>query len=227
MNVAITGATGFVGKGVLIEALMAPEIDQVTVLGRSSTGETNPKLVELLVNDFEDLSGVADRLRNIDACFWCLGTSSSGMDEELYFRITHTYALSTASLLLEANPDLRFCFLSGEGADGRAMWAKVKSQTERDLRSLDLKQLTILRPAYIRDSHGARLRGLTYRVAYQLLKPFSSVIRRLGRGTSNAEIGKAMIQAVLSEKVDSTLASSEINALAAEYDRERSHRLTT
>ncbi|MEM7355514.1 MAG: epimerase, partial [Acidobacteriota bacterium] len=204
---------------VLMESLMAPEIDQVIVLGRGPTGEAHPKLVELLVDDFEDLSGVADRLRDIDACFWCLGTSSSGMDEALYFRITHTYALSTAALLLEANPDLRFCFLSGAGADGSAMWAKVKSKTERDLRGLGLKQLTVLRPAYIRDRHGARLRGLTYQVTYQLFTLFSPLIRRFGGGTSNAEIGQAMIQAVLSNSVDSTLTSREINALAAEYDR--------
>ena len=81
----------------LIESLKANEISQVIVLGRNPTGEEHPKLIELLVNDFEDLSTVADRLRNIDACFWCLGTSSSGLDEKLYFRITHTYALSAVA----------------------------------------------------------------------------------------------------------------------------------
>ncbi|MEM1205629.1 MAG: NAD(P)H-binding protein, partial [Acidobacteriota bacterium] len=109
MHVLLTGATGFVGTGVLAEALSAPRVDRVTVLGRSSTGVDHPKLSEVTVDDMGDLAPVADRLDGIDACFWCLGVSSAGMDEDTYTRITHTYAMHAARTLAERNDSVRFC----------------------------------------------------------------------------------------------------------------------
>ncbi|MEM1271150.1 MAG: NAD(P)H-binding protein, partial [Bacteroidota bacterium] len=193
MTVLITGATGFVGRGVLMEALEAPEVTRVVSLGRSKTGVQHPKLAEWLAPDMGDLSGLADQLVGLDACFWCLGVSSNGMDEARYTEITHAYTLHAATLLHRQNPTLHFCFVSGSGADGNAMWAKVKKRTEDDLKAAGFPGVTVFRPAYIEDRHGAELRGTLYRVAYRLLTFASPIIRRMGGGTSNAEIGRAMI----------------------------------
>ena len=214
MHVLITGATGFVGTGVLAEALASPVVGRVTVLGRSSTGVRHAKLSELPVEDMGDLAPVADRLTDVDACFWCLGVSSAGMDEATYTRITHDYAMHAARTLAERNETLRFCFLSGSGADGSAMWARVKKRTEEDLRSVGLASLVVFRPAYIRDRHGARMRGMLYRTAYAIGVLLSPVIRHFGGGTSNAEIGRAMIVAVRDAMDGDILDSASINRVA-------------
>lgn len=217
MHVLLTGATGFVGTGVLAEALSAPRVDRVTVLGRSSTGVDHPKLSEVTVDDMGDLAPVADRLDGIDACFWCLGVSSAGMDEDTYTRITHTYAMHAARTLAERNDSVRFCFLSGSGADGGAMWARVKKRTEVDLRSVGLAGVVVFRPAYIRDRHGAKVRGTLYRIGYAVGTALSPVVRLLGGATSNAEIGKAMIVAVRDGMDGDVLNSAAINRLAAGF----------
>src|SRR5215470_5316041 len=77
----ITGATGMVGEGVLHESLQHPEIAQVLVVGRRSCGITHPKLNELLVPNFFDLSAIQGQLIGYNACLFCLGVSSVGMKE--------------------------------------------------------------------------------------------------------------------------------------------------
>lgn len=132
MHVLVTGATGFIGQGVLAEALLSPEVTRVTVLGRRASGVTHDKLTDLVVEDLADLSGVAPDLAGVDACFWCLGTSSGGLDEATYTRITHTLTMEAARRLQAQNPQVRFCFVSGSGADGKAMWGPRRHLERRD-----------------------------------------------------------------------------------------------
>jgi len=56
MKVIVTGATGMVGHGVLLEALDDPSISEVLSISRSSTNINHPKLKELLHRDFSDFS---------------------------------------------------------------------------------------------------------------------------------------------------------------------------
>ncbi|MDA8017150.1 MAG: NAD(P)H-binding protein [Thermoanaerobaculia bacterium] len=215
MHVLISGATGFVGIGVLAEALSAPDVTAVTVLGRRPTGVEHSKLTELVVGDMADLSGIADQLAKVDVCFWCLGISSGGLDEATYTHITYTLAMHAARTLLEQNPNAQFCFLSGSGADGKAMWAQVKKRTEDELGALGLASVVVFRPAFIRGLHGAQLRGALYKFAYALFTPLTPLIRLFGGATSNAEIGRAMIVAAREGMDGETLDSGEINSIAA------------
>jgi uncharacterized protein YbjT (DUF2867 family) len=137
MRVVIFGATGMVGQGVLRECVLADDVSEVVVVGRTSTGRKHRKLVELITPDLFDLSSVIVQLTDLDACFFCLGVSSVGMDPETYRRTTYDLTLSVAEELVAKNPDLVFVYVSGTGTDtsehGRVRWARVKGATENAL----------------------------------------------------------------------------------------------
>ena len=67
MRVAILGASGMVGKGVLLECLDDARVDSVLVVGRRSCGVAHRKLEEVLHADFFDFSALRPRLASLDA----------------------------------------------------------------------------------------------------------------------------------------------------------------
>ena len=93
MKVLIFGATGMVGQGVLRECLRASDVEVVTTVGRSATGRAEPKLREMVHADMSSFAGNESELAGFDACFFCLGVSSSGMSEAEYERISYGSAL--------------------------------------------------------------------------------------------------------------------------------------
>src|SRR6185503_19310257 len=137
MNVLIFGSTGMIGQGVLRECLLDPGVERVVVINRRPGGKTDPKLREIVHKDLFDLSPVESELRDIDACFFCLGVSSVGMNEAEYTRITYDLTMSIAQTLIRINPALTFLFVSGARTDsserGGMMWARVKGRTENAL----------------------------------------------------------------------------------------------
>ena len=65
MKVVVFGATGMVGQGVLRESLLAPDVEQVLAVIRTPTGVRHPKLREVTLTDFADLSPIEDELRRV------------------------------------------------------------------------------------------------------------------------------------------------------------------
>ncbi|WP_308418679.1 NAD-dependent epimerase/dehydratase family protein [Hymenobacter lutimineralis] len=109
LRVILTGATGMVGEGVLLECLNSPEVEEVLSISRRPSGHTHPKLREIIHSDFQNLTPVQDQLTGYNACFFCLGVSSVGMKEPEYRRLTQDLTLHFAQTLLPRNPGLTFC----------------------------------------------------------------------------------------------------------------------
>src|SRR5690349_5951262 len=79
IKVIITGSTGMVGEGVLLECLQNEKVSEVMMVNRRHYELSHPKLKELLVPDFLKVEDFGEQLRNYDACFYCAGISSIGM----------------------------------------------------------------------------------------------------------------------------------------------------
>ena len=73
MKVILFGATGMVGKGVLRQCLLDPDVDSVLSIGRRASGVSHPKLRDLVRTDMFDFNVNSDELNGYDACFFCLG----------------------------------------------------------------------------------------------------------------------------------------------------------
>lgn len=225
MNIVIFGASGMVGTGVLLECLDDPEVRKVVVVGRQRVGMTHPKLVDIIHRDFTDFGPIADRLTGLDACFWCLGVSSTGMSEADYRRVTVDFTIAATSVLLARNPGLRMCFVSGQGTDsterGRVMWARVKGAAENALLAMPFGALTIFRPGFIQPRRGATSKTRSYRVAYAVMWPLQPLIKLVfgKRVTNTVAIGRAMLQAARVGAGKQILTNAGINELAAGYSR--------
>src|SRR6476660_3992854 len=92
----ITGATGMVGEVVLLECLNHPDVEQVLVLNRRPGGVAHEKLRAVVHADLFDLAPVDSQLAGYNACFFCLGVSSVGMDKEEYRHLTYDLTLNAA-----------------------------------------------------------------------------------------------------------------------------------
>jgi uncharacterized protein YbjT (DUF2867 family) len=154
LNVIITGATGMVGEGVLHECLQHPDIENVLVITRKSTGYVHSRLKEIIHPDFSDFSALQAQLKGYNACLFCLGVTSLGKKEPEYYELTYMLTLNFATILASLNHGMTFCYISGAGTDsteqGRVMWARVKGKTENALMKLPFKAVYNFRPAFIK-----------------------------------------------------------------------------
>jgi uncharacterized protein YbjT (DUF2867 family) len=199
MEILIFGATGMVGQAVLRECLEASDVGRVVAVGRQTTGVVHERLSEILAPDLTHLEAHRDRLAPFDACFFCLGVSSVGMNEADYSRITYDLTMSVAQLLVRENPQLTFVYVSGAGTDstatGKRMWARVKGRTENALIALGFKGAYMFRPGVIQPMHAVRSKTTAYRLAYVLAKPLFGIIRTFWPRSivTSEEVGRAML----------------------------------
>ena len=175
----ITGATGMVGEGVLGACLNSPDVEAVLIINRKPSGFSHPKLKEIVHNDFFNLAPVANQLSGYNACYFCLGVSVVGMKEKDYDHTTYDLTLNFAKTLLEKNPSMTFCYVSGSGTDstekGKTMWARIKGKTENDLMKLPFNNVYAFRPGIMIPAKGAKNIVRFYRV-FALLMPLLKLI---------------------------------------------------
>jgi uncharacterized protein YbjT (DUF2867 family) len=217
MKAILFGASGMVGQGVLRECLLDPGVDAVLSLGRRPLGQQNAKLREIVHADIADLSSIADQVTGYDACFFCLGVTSVGMTEADYRRITYGYTVGAGETLARLNPSMTFVFISGAGSDssGRAMWARVKGETENALLKMPFKSAYMFRPGFIQPLHGIQSKTALYRNLYIALAPFVGLLMKIAPKyvTTTEILGRAMIKAARQGAPKRILESQDINAL--------------
>jgi uncharacterized protein YbjT (DUF2867 family) len=219
MKVILVGASGMVGQGVLRECLLDPGVELVVSIGRRAGGQPNGKLQEIVRADLTDLAEVEDRLRGFDACFFTLGVSAAGLTEAEYRRVTYDLTLSVARTLSRLNPGLTFVYVSGAGTDsterGRAMWARVKGQTENALLALPFKAAYMFRPGLIRPLHGVRSKTRLYRFTYAILRPLLPLLAALmpNSVSTTERMGRAMIRVAREGAPKRILGTRDINEL--------------
>lgn len=209
-----------VGQGVLRECLLDRDVERVLVVVRSDLAQRHEKLQVLVHENFFDFSAVEAKLSGYDACFFCLGVSSSGMTEQDYQRVTYDITLAAAQTLVRRNPGMTFIYVSGASTDsterGRTMWARVKGRTENALLKLPFKAAYMFRPGIIQPRHGATSKTKAYRMFYVVAGPFMPLIKALfpNSVTATDEVGRAMLQVAKHGATKRVLESRDIIALA-------------
>jgi nucleoside-diphosphate-sugar epimerase len=219
IRVIITGSTGMVGRGVLLECLESPDVESILLVSRKPCDITHRKIRDILHRDFSDFSSIRDQLRGYDACFFCLGVSALGMSEERYTDLTYSLTRRFAEAILQVNPGAMFVYVSGTGTDsserGRTMWARIKGKTENAVLSMGFRDAYAFRPGLILPEKGVKSRTAWYSVVYVLLKPFFPLLKKSESVTTTAKVGQAMINAAISGCTKKHLENKDINLLAS------------
>jgi uncharacterized protein YbjT (DUF2867 family) len=219
MRVLLFGATGMVGRGVLLECLDDPRVQDVCVVSRRPYGIAHVKLREIVRDDLFRLDDLHDEFARVDACFICLGVTSVGMDEASYTHLTYDLTRAIADAVMSAGAVRTFCYVSGQGTDsterGRTMWARVKGRTENYLLSLPATSY-MFRPGYIQPLRGVRSKTGWYQALYDVVGFLYPLLRRVAPRyvTTTVDVGRAMIAVADHGFHTRILETADINAAA-------------
>ena len=218
-DVVITGSTGMVGKGVLLECLDHNWVEKVLVVNRSSINLTHPKLKELLVSDFMDLKNIEDDLKGYNACFFSLGVSSIGISKEDYTKITYELTMHFAKTFLDKNKDSIFTYVTEAGTDstekGKVHWARVKGKTENRILDMPFRAAYMFRPGYIHPYRGVGSKTIWVSLLYGIFGILYQILKFFPRTATNSiNMGRAMIYCLNGEYKEKILNNKEINEVA-------------
>jgi len=215
-HVIITGSTGMVGEGVLIQCLNSHEINSVLVINRKTCGYEHPKLKEIIHQDFFNFSEIENQLIGFNACFFCLGITSVGASDEVYYKMTYMLTMHVAETLSKLNKEMTFCYVSGSGTNekGKLNWQRVKGKTEDDLMKLPFAQVFNFRPGFIKPIEGQKFAHKFYKYVNWLFpigrKLFPNGFCKM------TELGDAMINTLSPNDERKALEGKDIIALANE-----------
>lgn len=211
MKIIITGTTGYVGEGVMLECLNNPEVEKVLSVSRRPCGHTHPKLEEYIIDDFMSLEAGDARLQGYDAVFFIAGISSVGVKEERYKIISHDIPLHFAEIV-EPKESLTFVYLSGAGNydNTKQMWVRVKKSTEDALTAMPFRGAYNFRPAIMWRYKGQkRIQAMQY--IFWAMYP---LVKLIGMWNTMSEVGRAMIAVAKDGYHKPTIECSDISKLA-------------
>jgi len=214
IKLILTGSTGMVGEGVLLTCLDNPEVEKVLMVNRKHNPLQNPKLTELLVPNFMQLEQFKEQLSGYDACFYCAGVSSVGMNEADYTKITYDTPVHFANTLVALNPTMTFSHISGGHTDGteqgKVMWARVKGKAENALMRLPFKAVYNFRPGLMKPIKGQK----NIKTFYKIMLVFFPIMQLFFPPITLTQLGLAMINSVRKGYPINVLEVKDIKALA-------------
>ena len=196
-KIAIFGASGTAGDGILKAALANPEIKEIQIITRRATlrieeGVASGKVQMTLHRDYLDYSAIREKLAPLDAVYWAIGTSSVGVDEETYGMIHVDFPVRfvTEWLTISDKPDSSFHYISSSdiSADSSMMWAREKVRAEETLFKLaEGTNIRVIayRPDYIGPTKEEA--GIGQNLLYWFFKPVNAAVKA-------TQIGQAMIE---------------------------------
>lgn len=202
LTIAIFGASGTAGDGILKAALADPDIDRIHVVTRRTTpridaGIDSGKVEMTLHLDYLDYSAIREQIAAADAVYWAIGTSSFGVDEETYGMIHVDFPAQFVSewLGVSHRGDISFHYISSSDIsdDSRMMWAREKVRAEKtlfDIAAGSNLRVIAYRPDYIGPT--TEQAHIGQNLLYWFFAPVGSAVRA-------TQIGEAMLEVTARE----------------------------
>ena len=226
--IALFGASGTTGDGILKAALADPDIRKIHVITRRSTprieeGIALGKVQMTLQLDYLDYADIRGLVAEVNTVYWAIGVSAIGVDEETYGRIHVDFPMQFVQEWIGVNhkPDLSFHFISSSdiSQDSNTMWVREKIRAENSLFGFaDGSSLRVIayRPDYIGPTKEQAHLGQN--LVYWFFRPVGAAVKA-------TEIGRAMLEVTArgSHMENGTkISTSGIIRFSDAYDRRQS-----
>lgn len=199
LKIAIFGASGTAGDGILKAALASAEIGEILVVTRRETprmaeGVESGKVQMIVHMDYRDYSAIQSQFTDVDTVFWAIGVSSLGVDEETYGMIHVDFPMQFVKAWTDSNnnPDLSFHFISSSdiSEDSTTMWIRQKIRAEKTMfafaESTPLRVIAY-RPDYIGPT--TEQAHLGQELLYWFFRPVGAAVRATQIGYAMIDIG--------------------------------------
>ncbi len=196
-TVAIFGASGTAGDGILKAALADPAVQNIQVITRRITprmeqGAAAGKVQVTQHLDYLDYAAVLPQVAQVDAVFWAIGASSAGMEQPAYRKIHLEFPLRFVNewMAVSEKEGVSFHYISSSdiSEDSRWMWAREKVAAEKALFEFaDGNRLKVIayRPDYIGPTSEEAHLGQT--LLYGFFAPVGAAVKA-------TQIGHAMLE---------------------------------
>ncbi|CAD5126801.1 unnamed protein product [Dimorphilus gyrociliatus] len=219
MKVVITGSSGLMGKGTLLQCVKDSRVEEVLIINRKSIGFEHPKVKEILLEDMFQLASIKEQLKGYDACFFAIGVTAFRANEEYYHKMTFDLTKLFADILWEQNPDLSFLYVSAEGSDptesSGSFWRNSRGKIENYITHSEKKgyvfRLAIIKPI-------GEVSSRTYGAAEPVVKVLYPLLKCLApnKVTTTENIGKSFLNIVEKGNDLKLHQSRSINELAVQ-----------
>ena len=218
VDVLITGATGMVGKSVLLECIRDNRVKNIYLVNRVPVNIKSPKITEFIVDDFLKVGDLKKKIKNCDACFHCMGITSFGQNSNYYYKVTYEMTKSLADLVYDINPNSIMTYVSGEGTSTKENsiidWANVKGKTENYILNRGFKDAYMFRLGLLIPENGIKAKTKLYNLFYTIMTPFYRLMKLIPSITTSSKLGQAMINCVYFPENDKYLDNRKINNLS-------------
>lgn len=197
LSIAILGASGTAGDGILKAALASDDIDSIQVITRRVTPRMEEGIAAGKVSvhehmEYLDYSAVIDTVADVDAVYWAIGISTFKVDEETYSEIHVDFPLAFVAAweAVATKPGRSFHYISSSdiSEDASGHWAREKVRAEKMLFAFAADsgmRVIAYRPDYI---------GPTEEEAHLGQDMLFAFFRPVGAAVRAREIGQAMIE---------------------------------
>ena len=220
-NIVIAGSSGMVGNELLQICLESKEINKIYLLSRKSSQNKNPKVQEIIINDFLNYSALSSISDQIDVVFFCIGVYTGAVEKNLFKQITVDSPTALGKEIIAHWPSCKFILLSGAGADrtekSRVLFAKYKGIAENQLYQIFKSNFHSARPGYIYPVTKRKEPNFIYRF-FRIVYP---IIKCLGKKLSitSVQLAKAMFVMGVREQHQTSFENDEMIKLASSIEK--------
>lgn len=167
----VTGATGLVGKALIRLLLDKDYYSKIIVLARRELEIKDNRIEMVLLEDFDKMEEVADKLNAHDV-YCALGTTlKQAGSKEKFIKIDKTWPVELAKIVSKQPLFEQYLMVTSHGAnaDSPLFYNQIKGEVEQELESLGLKSLKIFQPSLL----------LGYRDDFRLLEEIAKFFSAL------------------------------------------------